>query len=591
MRALLCVLLLLSLARPASSQSEIESAIASSLLEPRSELASAIIRFGADRAALERRHPVAGSPQRERALAEQLDAWLAAVERIDYDALSDEAALDWHLLGTALAREAYRSREERRERDEAMRLVPFLDEGAALAARRAEMPPPDGRSIAEALDRIAADADATAATLRAAFALPRDDAARPSAAQARLAWRATASLASDLRAMVAFREGYDPIFTWWTARPAAAANAALDRLSALLRADGMGVTPEQPDAIVGTPIGAQALADELLLEWIPYTAAELIAIADREFAWCEAELAKAAGEMGFERWQDALEPIKGEHVEPGAQPALVHELAIEAIAFLRERDLVTVPAHAEETWRMAMMSPERQRITPFFTGGETVTIAFPTASMEHDEKLMSLRGNNRAFARAVVHHELIPGHHLQQWALARHRPHRALFATPFWLEGWALHWEMLLWDRGFATTPQERIGMLWWRAHRAARIQFSLRFHLGEWSADRCIEHLVERLAHERANAEGEVRRSFSGDYPPLYQIAYMVGGLQMRALHHELVGSGAMTERDFHDEVLRQHSIPIEALRVALRRGLGGERLPRDARPSWRFDEELPPR
>jgi hypothetical protein len=51
------------------------------------------------------------------------------------------------------------------------------------------------------------------------------------------------------------------------------------------------------------------------------------------------------------------------------------------------------------------------------------------------------------------------------------------------------------------------------------------------------------------------------------------------------------MSERDFHDEVLRQHSIPIEALRVALRRGLGGERLPRDARPSWRFDEELPPR
>jgi hypothetical protein len=581
------VLLLLSLARPVSALDEVAAAVAAALVEPRSEFAPVVIRFQADRAALRRRHPVANSPQREQALAEQLEAWLAAVEAIDYDALSDEAALEWHLLRTALAREAYRAREERRERDEARLLIPFLDEGAALAARRAEMPPPDARTIAEELDRLAASADAAAATLRAAFALPHDDAARPSAARARLAWRATVALASDLRAMVAFRDGYDPMFTWWTARPAAAAGAALDRLAALLRADGMGVTPEQPDAIVGTPIGAEALAEELLLEWIPYTAAELIEIADREFAWCEAELTKAAAEMGFGRWQDALEAIKRDHVDPGEQPALVHELALEAIAFLRERDLVTVPRHAEETWRMAMMSPERQRITPFFTGGETVTIAFPTASMEHADKLMSLRGNNRAFARAVVHHELIPGHHLQQWALARHRPHRALFATPFWLEGWALHWEMLLWDRGFATTPQERIGMLWWRAHRAARIQFSLRFHLGEWSADRCIEYLVERLAHERANAEGEARRSFSGDYPPLYQIAYMVGGLQMRALHHELVGSGAMSEREFHDEVLRQHSIPIEALRVALR----GERLPRDARPSWRFDEQLPPR
>ena len=39
--------------------------------------------------------------------------------------------------------------------------------------------------------------------------------------------------------------------------------------------------------------------------------------------------------------------------------------------------------------------------------------------------------------------------------------------------------------------------------------------------------------------AEGEVRRSFNGSYPPLYQMAYMTGGLQLRALHHELVDSG----------------------------------------------------
>jgi hypothetical protein len=31
------------------------------------------------------------------------------------------------------------------------------------------------------------------------------------------------------------------------------------------------------------------------------------------------------------------------------------------------------------------------------------------------------------------------------------------------------------------------------------------------------------------------VRRSFNGSYPPLYQIAYMIGGLQFRALHLNL--------------------------------------------------------
>ena len=34
---------------------------------------------------------------------------------------------------------------------------------------------------------------------------------------------------------------------------------------------------------------------------------------------------------------------------------------------------------------------------------------------------------------------------------------------------------------------------------------------------------LVNRVGHERANATAEVRRSFIGTYPPLYQIAYMM--------------------------------------------------------------------
>ena len=46
---------------------------------------------------------------------------------------------------------------------------------------------------------------------------------------------------------------------------------------------------------------------------------------------------------------------------------------------------------------MAMMTPERQRVNPFFTGGEVIQVSFPTAGMEHDDKLMSMRGNNRHF--------------------------------------------------------------------------------------------------------------------------------------------------------------------------------------------------
>src|SRR5262249_58740815 len=85
---------------------------------------------------------------------------------------------------------------------------------------------------------------------------------------------------------------------------------------------------------------------------------------------------------------------------------------------------VPLPPLAAETWRMDMMSPERQRYNPFFTGGEVITVSFPTDTMTHEQKLQSLRGNNIHFSRATVHHELIPGHHLQQFMTQRYQSQR-----------------------------------------------------------------------------------------------------------------------------------------------------------------------
>lgn len=114
---------------------------------------------------------------------------------------------------------------------------------------------------------------------------------------------------------------------------------------------------------------------------------------------------------------------------------------------------------------------------------------------------------------------------------------------------------------------------------------FSLRFHLGQLTPEQAIQFLVDTVAFERANAEGEVRRSFSGQYSPLYQIAYMIGGLQLRALHAELVDSGKMTERQFHDAVLQGGPMPIAMVRARL----ADVPLRREGPPPWRFAEHLP--
>ena len=188
----------------------------------------------------------------------------------------------------------------------------------------------------------------------------------------------------------------------------------------------VGVKPGDDTAIIGDPIGREALMSELAYEMIPYTPEELIAIAKKELEWCEAEMRRASRDLGFgDDWRKALEHVKTLYVEPGKQPQLIRELALEAIEFVEKNQLVTVPQLARDTWRMEMLSPEQQLVSPFFLGGEIIQVSYPTNTMGHEQKMMSMRGNNIHFSRATVHHELIPGHHLQGFMASRYRTHRS----------------------------------------------------------------------------------------------------------------------------------------------------------------------
>jgi uncharacterized protein (DUF885 family) len=144
--------------------------------------------------------------------------------------------------------------------------------------------------------------------------------------------------------------------------------------------------------------------------------------------------------------------------------------------------------------------------------------------------------------------------------------------------------EIILYDKGFHDTPEERVGAMFWRMHRAARIIFSMSFHLGLWSPQQCIDFLVDRVGHERDNATAEVRRSFESA-APLYQAAYLLGGLQIYGLRKELVDSKQMSEKAFHDEIMRQGGMPIAWLRLAVSK----RPLARDTSASWKFYGDVP--
>jgi hypothetical protein len=546
-----------------------------------SDLRVAIERYDEDRSALFRRYDVAYSPERRARLRRFYEGWHRRLAELDFDQLNHEGQVDYVLLRNRLDFELEMLAQEALAVADMEPLVPYAIGLGRLQERRRDRLDIDSRAIADTLHAAADRVVELTAELRGGGG--------PEPVKGVVAERAAqwvGQLRRTLRGWHGYYSGYDPLFTWWVAQPWERLDQALEAHSAALRQRYVGNADDGP--VIGDPIGEEGLRAHLAHEMIPYTAEELIEIAEAEFAWMEEALVEASREMGYgDDWRAAQEAVKNLAVDPGEKPGVVRELARQSVEFVGARDWVTLPPLAEEIWRMEMMSPERQRVSPFFLGGEVIQISYPTDAMEHDEKLMSMRGNNPHFNRATVHHELIPGHHLQGFMTDRFNAHRDPFSTPFWGEGWALYWEMILWENDFPRGPEDRIGMLFWRMHRAARIIFSLSFHLERMTPQEAVDFLVDRVGHERANAEAEVRRSFAGAYSPLYQVAYMIGGLQFRELYAELVESGTMTAPEFHDAVLQGGRMPVEMVRARLLE----QPLTRDHPSTWRFADGRSPR
>ncbi|HVU17336.1 MAG TPA: DUF885 family protein [Candidatus Didemnitutus sp.] len=552
-----------------------------------SELRELVERFTSDRKSLLAVYTVKGSALQLRRLKEFYQAWQQRLEQMPYEPLGVEGRIDWHLMRLQMRYElALIAREEKRNAEMAPAL-PFAEDIAALQELRRQFDHVNPEASADALAAIGKSIEATKKAFESGLGdKPAANAPKVSRIAAYRAANRLGDLEHTLKDWFSFYDSYDPKFGWWVREPYKKVTASIDDYTKFLREKIVGIKTGEDDPIIGDPIGADGLTADLEHEMMPYKPEELIAVAEKEFAWCETEWKKVAHDMGYgDDWKAALEKVKHDYVAPGEQPALISRMAYEAVDFVTKRDLITVPPLAIDDWFMTMMSPQWQKVNPFFLGGDQIIVSFPTDTMDEKEKLDSLRANNTHFCHATVFHELIPGHHLQGWYADRYNQHRELYYTPFYVEGWALWWEFHLWDLGFQQTPEDRAGALFWRTHRCARIIFSLNFHLGKWTPEQCIDFLVDKVGHDRHTATGEVRRSFNGDYSPLYQVGYMMGAIQLRTLYNDLVKTGKMKERDFHDSIMKGGVMPIEMVRAHVM----GLKLPRDYTSSWKFVGEHP--
>ncbi|MFC3879464.1 DUF885 family protein [Algoriphagus namhaensis] len=538
------------------------------------ELAQMINTYQADRSALSRLYTNRLSDEYFERMEAFNQDYLATLQSFNYDSFSEDGKIDYVLFRNYLEKELAELELDQRAFDEVQSVLDFASELEELVVGRRRAVRPDAQQLARSWNAIADQIDQQLEDLPS-------NSKYNSWQKADLTAQAVESLLRVTAEAYSYYYDYDPEFTWWMPASWERLEASMKKYASALRQHYTNSVKDDGSGIIGRPIGREALEKQLAFEMIAYSPEELIAEAEKQFAWCEKEMLKASSELGFEDdWKAALEMVKESYLPEGEWPAEVIRLAEEATEYMEKYDLLTVPPLAKETWRTTMISAERQKVSPFFLGGEVIQISYPTSEMAYEDKMMSMRGNNPHFSRATVQHELIPGHHLQQFMNQRYMTHRRLFRTPFWTEGWALYWEFVLWDRDFPRDAKDKVGMLFWRMHRCARIIFSLNYHLGKMTPQECIDLLVDKVGHERSNAEAEVRRSFEGSYGPLYQIAYMIGALEIYSLRDEMVNSGKMGEKEFHDLILTQNTMPIEILRSKVT----GQPLDKNHKASWRF-------
>lgn len=547
-----------------------------------------IREFSSDWRDLNRYYNIWYSPERNQQMDKYLNKWIEKIKGINFESLNQDEKIDIILLLNKINYLKYYLGSNNEQYYKVEYMVPFANIVTELVGERRDMSEIDLKGSAEKLNSINESIEKITDSVKKSLNKKESEEKKLEIDKNNIHFiiEIINTVNRILKDWFSYYNKFDPQFSWWIEEPFTKTKDSLEAYKKLIQNKILEIKKDDEENdknLFGKSIGRNALLKELQFEMIAYTPEELIEIGEKEMKWCENELKKAAAELGKKDWHEALDFVKCQYVEPGKQDDLIKELAYDAINFIENNDLITIPEICKNTWFIGMIDEKVQKNIPFASyGGQRMNVAFATREMNYNDKLMSMRANNRHSMRIVTAHELIPGHHLQSFIAKRHKQYRSFFSTPFYGEGWALYWEIQLWDKGYIKSPEDRIGTLFWRIHRCARIIVSLKFHLGNMTPDEMVNFLIERVGHEKSTAIAEVRRYIKGHYSALYQCAYMVGGLQIRTLYNNFVKTGKISEKKFHNTILKQNSVPIEMLYLKL--NVKSPEL--EYKPAWKFIE-----
>ena len=165
--------------------------------------------------------------------------------------------------------------------------------------------------------------------------------------------------------------------------------------------------------------------------------------------------------------------------------------------------------------------------------------------------------------RTLAYHEAVPGHHFQI-AIAQELKDLPIFRrmVPFtaFAEGWALYAERLAWEAGFEKNPMDNLGRLQAEMFRAVRLVVDTGMHAKHWTREQAIQYMSDNTGMGDDEVTAEIERYLVN---PGQALAYKVGMLKILELREKARAElGPKFDlREFHDQVLRNGSMPMEIL------------------------------
>nr|WP_237060050.1 DUF885 domain-containing protein [Microbulbifer sediminum] len=271
----------------------------------------------------------------------------------------------------------------------------------------------------------------------------------------------------------------------------------------------------------------------------------------------------------LEKIRAVLEKLSRHHATKETFKAEVEKQIPELVAFVREKDLLTLD---ESKPLVVRTTPPYMRgfsvasinaPGPYDKEANTYYNVMPIEEFEDDAAESFLREYNTYMMQILNIHEAIPGHYTQL-VYANQSPSlvKSILANGAMIEGWAVYTERMMLDAGYRDFSPE-LWMMYYKWNLRTVINTILDYEIQVKGIDqeRAMDLLARQGFQQKAEAMGKWRRATLSQ---VQLTSYFAGYADILALREEMeekLGDD-FDLKEFHEKFLSYGNAPVPVIR-----------------------------